>query len=188
MSHPFKIFIERYTEISSEVWGEVKAKIQSQQIPKGTLLLSEGDVCQHLYFVESGFLRFFEWHDGEDITKFFTESPYTFTSQRSFILGEPAKENIQALTDCIIWSLHRSSVEQLENNKQWRVFAEKIKEEVQFFTESIYTNLQRLTAEERYQYMLEKRPRLIQQVPQHYIASFLGIAPQSLSRIRKKLT
>jgi hypothetical protein len=72
--------------------------------------------------------------------------------------------------------------------KAWSTFVFKLREEVQFFTEELYVEARAMTAEERYSKMLERQPKLIQEVPQRHIASFLGIAPQSLSRIRKKLT
>ena len=73
-------------------------------------------------------------------------------------------------------------------SKSWAEFARKITQEVQFFTEEILLELQTETAEVRYEKMLEISPNLLQRIPLKYLASYLGIAPQSLSRIRKKIT
>jgi predicted house-cleaning noncanonical NTP pyrophosphatase (MazG superfamily) len=72
--------------------------------------------------------------------------------------------------------------------KSWTDFARKIIQEVQFFTEEILEELQTETAELRYEKMLKNSPTLLQRIPLKHLASYLGIAPQSLSRIRKKLT
>jgi len=72
--------------------------------------------------------------------------------------------------------------------KSWTDFARKIIQEVQFFTEEILEELQTETAELRYEKMLKNRPTLLQRIPLKHLASYLGIAPQSLSRIRKKLS
>jgi hypothetical protein len=72
--------------------------------------------------------------------------------------------------------------------KSWTEFARKIIQEVQFFTEEILEALQTETAEQRYEKMLKNNPMLLQSLPLKHLASYLGIAPQSLSRIRKKMT
>jgi hypothetical protein len=72
--------------------------------------------------------------------------------------------------------------------KSWTDFARKIIQEVQFFTEEILEELQTETAELRYKKMLQNSPALLQRIPLKHLASYLGIAPQSLSRIRKKMT
>ncbi|MFK7972058.1 MAG: Crp/Fnr family transcriptional regulator [Bacteroidia bacterium] len=185
--HPFHRFIHSYVNMSTETWQQVEGCIVYKALSKGEVLLKTGEVCRHLYFVEEGFLRFFIWKNGEDVTKFFTEAPYVFTSQRSYLTASPATESIQAITPCTMWMMTKEDAEALNVIPSWNEFTVKIKGEVQFFTEEIYTDIQTRTAEERYRYLLEKRPALIRNVPQQYIASFLGIAPQSLSRIRKKM-
>ncbi|MEO0528832.1 MAG: Crp/Fnr family transcriptional regulator, partial [Bacteroidota bacterium] len=159
-----------------------------REFKKGELLLEEGDVCNHLSFLENGLLRFFIWHDGEKMSKFFTIAPYMFTSQRSFNLRIPAKESIEALEDSSLWQIGYEDNQKLLKMEVWNTFAHKVTQEVQFFTENILENLQSKTAERRYREILEKNPLFIQRIPLKHLASFLGITQQSLSRIRKNIS
>jgi len=157
------------------------------EVPANHLLLKEGEICRHLYFVDKGLLRYFFLKGGEEISKFFTVAPYFFTSQRSLSAETPATESIETLTACTLWRMSQEDGFRLLVNTGWAEFVRKLLQEVQFNTEALYTEAQTLTAESRYQHLLAEQPYLIQHVPQKYLASYLGIAPQSLSRIRKKL-
>jgi CRP-like cAMP-binding protein len=181
-------FIENYTSLPTEEWKQILEQFEKRAIEKDEIILQEGKVCRHLYFVESGLLRFYINKDGNDITKFFTEAPYFFTSQASFNSQKPANENIQTIEKSIIWQITFKQANELYKLKSWTDFARKIIQEVQFFTEAILEELQTETAEFRYQKMQKKNPKLLERIPLKYLASYLGIAPQSLSRIRKKLT
>lgn len=183
----FRKFIENYTTLSNKEWEEISACFQQRTLQKGEILLQEGDVCRHLYFIESGLLRYFIIKDGNEITKFFTEAPYCFTSQVSFTSETPAAENIQAIEKSVIYQTTLKQANDLLEFKTWNTFIRKLIQEVQYYTEEILQELQTETAEKRYRKMIEKNPSLLQRIPLQYLASFFGIAPQSLSRIRKKI-
>ncbi|MBX2876644.1 MAG: Crp/Fnr family transcriptional regulator [Saprospiraceae bacterium] len=185
--HPFRQYIERYTHLPAQEWQKIQPLLQPIKIPTGYTLLEEGKQCRHLYFLENGLLRFFVWRDGKDITKFFTTAPYCFTSQRSFTQEVPATENIEALTNSTLWSLDRRAAFDLLENPAWSTFVRQLVQEVQFYTEQILEEIQQETAEQRYRKMLFNGDPLLQEVPLKHLASYFGIAPQSLSRIRKKI-
>lgn len=185
--HPFRKYIETYTPISNQDWEIIAAVLEKRVIAIDELILEEGKICRHLYFLESGLLRFFVWKDGRDVTKFFTKAPYSFTSQRSFNFKTPATENIQAIEKSVIWQIRHEDTFQLLELKSWNTFIRKLVQEVQYYTEQILESIQNETAEDRYRRMLKEGNPLLQRVPLKHIASYLGIAPQSLSRIRKKL-
>ncbi|HET8861211.1 Crp/Fnr family transcriptional regulator [Marivirga sp.] len=185
--NPFKTFIENYISISDTDWEQISACFEKRFLEKGEMLLQEGEICRHLYFIESGLLRYFINKEGDDITKFFTEAPYCFTSQASFTAAKPANENIQAIEKSIIWQTTLKQANDLLELKSWNTFIRKLIQEVQYFTEEILQEIQTETAENRYIKMIETSPQLIQRVPLKYLASYFGIAPQSLSRIRKKI-
>ncbi len=182
-----KQFIERYTIIPLNEWAEISSCFEKRIIDKDELVLEAGKICKYLYFVESGLLRFYINRNGNDITKFFTEAPYFFTSQLSFNSQQPASENIQAIETCVVYQISFQQSNELFKLKSWTDFARKITQEVQFLTEEILEQLQTETAEFRYEKMLINHPELLQKIPLKYLASYLAIAPQSLSRIRKKL-
>lgn len=180
-------FIENYTAVSDTEWKEISNCFTQQTLQKDEILLQEGKICRHLYFIESGLLRYFINKDGNEITKFFTEAPYCFTSQVSFTFEKPATENIQAIEKSIIWQTTLKQANDLLELKSWNTFIRKLIQEVQYYTEEILQEIQTQTAESRYKKLLETNPTFLQRVPLQYLASYFGIAPQSLSRIRKKI-
>ncbi len=184
----FRKFVEQYEKIPDADWELISARFRKNILPKNCNLLEQGKICKNLYFLENGLLRFFVLRDGTESTKFFTIAPYCFTSQASFNLKKPANEYIQTIEKSIIWETTYKENEELLNLKSWNSFARKITQEVQFFTEEILEELQTETAENRYQKLLNNQPELLQRIPLKHLASFFGVAPQSLSRIRKKLT
>ena len=186
--HPFRLFIETFTSLKEEEWSSIAACLTRKYYKKEEILLTAGTVCKKLYFLESGYLRYFLLIDGEEVTKYFTEPPYCFTSQRSFDHQIPTDDYIQALEDSHVWEMNRSDAFALCRYASWNEFIRKLVLEVQFYTEEIMNELQSKTAEERYSELLTNGSLILQKVPLKYIASYLGIAPQSLSRIRKNLT
>jgi CRP-like cAMP-binding protein len=99
----FRQFIENYTTLSDKDWKQITVCFEKRVVEKDEILLQEGKTCRHLYFIESGLLRYFINKDGNNITKFFTEAPYCFTSQVSFTAEKPSTENIQAIEQSVIW-------------------------------------------------------------------------------------
>jgi CRP/FNR family transcriptional regulator, anaerobic regulatory protein len=183
--HPFRQFIHNYIPLSNEDWASVEAHLVRMEVKKETILLEEGKICRYLYFLESGLLRFFILKNGNDVTKYFTDIPYCFTSIKSFEAQIPATESIETLEDSVLWAMTFDSVQSLQNLPSWNTFSRKLIQEVQTFTDEILEDLQTETAENRYKKMLFDNDPLLQRVPLKHIASYLGIAPQSLSRIRK---
>ncbi|MHA7128833.1 Crp/Fnr family transcriptional regulator [Algoriphagus namhaensis] len=181
-------FIEKYASLPTDEWKQISDCFEKRVVKKGEIILQEGKVCRHLYFLESGLLHFYINKDGNHITKFFTEAPYFFTSQASFNSQKPANENIQAIEKSVLWQISFQDTYDLYKLKSWTEFARKIIQEVQFFTEVILEELQTETAEFRYAKMLKNEPEFLNRIPLKILASYLGIAPQSLSRIRKKLS
>lgn len=184
--HSYRQFIQRYCSITNTEWIKVEGCLTRREITKGELLLREGEVCQQVYFLESGLLHYYINSDGTNLTKFFTVAPYCFTSQRSFNQRIPATENIAAIENAVVWQMSAEDAFRLRKSGGFGDFVAKLTQEVQFFTEQIIEELQTMTAEERYWKMMAEGDPLLSRVPQKILASYLGIAPQSLSRIRKK--
>lgn len=183
----FRSFLSHYASVPEADWKQVAACFERKIFEKDETLLEEGKICRYLYFIESGLLRYFVWKDGKDLTKFFTEAPYCFTSQLSFTTEKPAKESIQAIERSVIWQTTLQQANDLLELKSWNIFIRKLIQEVQVYTEEILEEIQTETAEQRYVKMLTQQGDFVQRVPLKYLASYLGIAPQSLSRIRKKI-
>ncbi|MBN2730194.1 MAG: Crp/Fnr family transcriptional regulator [Bacteroidales bacterium] len=184
----FKSFIEKYTPVSESDWELIENVFERKECKKHEFILEEDQICRHFWFLESGLIRFFYHVDGEDITKTFTIAPFVFTSRISFRKQEPANEGIQVLEDAIIWQCSKEGYLRLEKLNSWNIFMRKILNEIQEFSEVFYKEAKTMTAEARYRKLLQDYPAdLIQKIPLKHISSLLGVAPQSLSRIRKKV-
>jgi CRP-like cAMP-binding protein len=187
MNH-FRRFIEIYTQLPDDELKVIEQAFERKEFAKNEMILTEGCICRHFYFLEEGLIRFFITHDGDDITKFFTTSPYCFTSKDSFRNHVPALENIQALTKVVVWQTTFNQANELLSLKSWNTFTRKFVHEVQTHTEQLVWEMKTETVEARYKKLCETYPELIKKIPLKHLSTFLGIAPQSLSRIRKKLT
>jgi len=185
--HAFRLFINQYISISQADWEKIESILYEKKVEPNEVMLEVGAVCNQIYFLEKGLLRYFVWKEDKEITKYFTEAPYTFTAQQSFNQQMPSKEGIAAIESSTLWCIDRQDSQALWQLESWAAFIKKLIEEVRSYTDDIIEDLLSKTAEERYAYLLDHEPQLVQRVPLKYLASYLGIAPQSLSRIRKQL-
>ncbi len=182
-----KNFIEKYTEVPDNEWKIISAAFERKIYAKNKNIVSEGEICRYFWFLEEGLIRFFTFNDGNDTTKFFTVAPYCFTSKNSFRNRVPARENIQTLEKCTVRQISLEKANELLELKSWSTFTRKFVNEVQEHMEDLLTGIRTQSAEQRYIDLQKKYPQLIQKIPLKHLSTFLGIAPQSLSRIRKKL-
>ena len=152
--------------------------------------MQEGDVCKYIAFVEKGFLRCFTIDDkGNENTLQFAFEGWWISDQYSFLTNTPSKYNIDALEDCELLLLTKESEDQM---------LEKIPRLERYFRillqNSLIATFKRLesslndTAEERYNRLIVNCPTIAERVPQHMLASAIGITPETLSRIRKQLS
>jgi CRP-like cAMP-binding protein len=179
-------FIENYTKLPDSDWQIIQQAFVRREFAKNEILVEEGQVCKYFYFLEKGLVRYFINSDGNDVTKFFTTAPYCFTSKNSFRNQIAADESIQALDDLVIWQTTFKQANELLELKSWGEFVRKFLHEVQNHFEEELMEVKSKTAEQRYFMLLEKHPAEVDKIPLKYLSSYLGIAPQSLSRIRKK--
>ncbi|CCH54687.1 putative transcriptional regulator, Crp/Fnr family [Fibrisoma limi BUZ 3] len=156
-----------------------------RELKKGDLFLQEGQISQQLGFVEKGLFHYFCNRNGDEITSY-TAGPGDFlVSLSSFLRQRPARETIRALTDSVVWAIHKRGFDQLRRDAPpFEAFYVGVLEEQIVCIEDSRFNLLTLTAEERYQKLLEEEPNLLQEVPLQYLASILGVTPRHLSRIR----
>ena len=156
-------------------------------VAKNNFLSREGDTERYLYYVIEGILRIYYLHDGEEVCVGFSYDDTLICSYPSFISNQPAEYYIEALTDLRLIGISRDDFYDLINSssnmeKCWRRFTEeallgKIKRETEMLT---------FTPEERYARLWNRSPHLFQLVPQKYIASYLGMQPETLSRVKRK--
>ncbi len=182
--------IEKRIHLTDEEFDVSSKYFVPKKIRKHQFLLNEGDVCKYLGFVNSGCMREYtiDRNGTEHINQFAIEDWWT-SDLNSFLSGLPATRNIDALKDSEVLLLEKSAREELFNAcpKMDRFF--RILLEANYITtHQRVTDMLSQTAEERYLKFIKNYPKLIEQIPQNQIASYLGITPQSLSRIRKELS
>jgi CRP/FNR family transcriptional regulator, anaerobic regulatory protein len=165
-----------------------KSKLQVKQLGKKQTILQEGNVCKHAYFINKGCFRYYYNIEGQENTgQFFFENSW-YTDYESYLTGKPSKQNIETLEPSELVLLAKADLQQLfieipKFEKFGRIMAENAFLGLRNRNEML-TNQ---TAEERYLNLIKERPKVFERVPQHYIASYLGIQPPSLSRIRKRI-
>ena len=190
MFNLLRTHIEKRVHISDEEFEVVSKFFIPKKLRKKQFLLHEGEVCKNIGFVNSGCLREYTIDNkgSEHIIQFAIED-WWISDPNSFLSGLPSTYNIDALEDSKVLLLEKSAREKLLDScpNMERFF--RILIETNFVaTQRRITDSLSTSAEERYVKFIKTYPKLIEQVPQNHIASYLGITPQSLSRIRKELT
>ncbi|GAL83821.1 hypothetical protein MYP_1049 [Sporocytophaga myxococcoides] len=174
--------------IAPEDLKTIVSFFKPETIKKNDYFLKSGKSCDKLSFVQSGFLRIFVETEKRDVTQWITTQGYFVTDLSSFVLGSPSRWTIQALTDTKVQSIYKEDYQNLNMLvSQWPVLEKLFI--VHCFTimeDRIFSHLS-MTAEERYQFFFEHNRELFNQVPLQYIASMLGMTPETFSRIRKKM-
>jgi CRP-like cAMP-binding protein len=160
---------------------------QRVKIKKGDYLLHSGRLCDKLCFVRSGLLRCFSFTKNKEITQWIFTKGYFATDLASLIFNTPARWSIQALTDTELYIISKENYTSLKSViPKWTEVERLVL--VKYFTnmeERIYCHLS-MTAEERYNLFFDRNRELFNQAPLQYLASMLGMTPETLSRIRNK--
>jgi CRP-like cAMP-binding protein len=169
------------------IYPDYKKHFRLEKFGKGSFLLQEGTVCNHFWIVEQGILRCFHRRDtSEVVTYFWFPEDFVF-STRSYLLQEPCRDNIQALSDITVYAVSRKDFEELCSKFPIiRDIRDVMVEMHTMWLEERLLSMQCCSASERYMQLLEEEPQLIQQIPLTHIASYLGITIETLSRIRNK--
>ena len=180
-------YINSYFGVKQEELVRIASFFKPQTIKKGDYFLKMGEQCQQMSFVQSGFMRVFADLPDKEVTQWISSKGYFITELSSFIFQTPSRFHIQALTDTELYSINKEDYNKInEHVAQWPVLEKLFI--VRCFTimeDRIFSHLS-MSAEERYQYFFNQNKELFNQVPLQYLASMLGMTPETFSRIRKK--
>lgn len=158
------------------------------QLKKNDLFVKEGSVCKYFCFIESGILQHSITVLGEETTTYIALKNTLTSALNSFKNNVPSRKNIKALSPCNLLVIKREAFHYLlKSNKAFYRFYYNLIENQIFLIDDHRINLLTLTPEERYQNLIQTEPTLLQEVPLHYLASFLGISTRHMSRIRKNI-
>jgi CRP-like cAMP-binding protein len=180
--------VAKHIALSHEETNRFTNLLIYNEVPKKTILLAEGQTCKQLSYVHSGVLRSYCLDkEGKESTIMFAVADWWVTDMYCYLNQKPAMMYIEAMEDSCIYNLSR------ENFDTLFTLIPKFERFFRILMQNAYTREQlriienlTLTAEERYDRLINKYPQFVQQVTQKQIASYLGITPEFLSAIRKK--
>lgn len=181
-------FISQYVTVSEEELKEITSQFKSKSLKKNEYVLMPGNTCRDLVFVKKGCLRLYYLKDDFEISVWFAFPGSSAIEMVSFISETPSNYFIQAIEDSEILYLAKTSINKLyKSQPKMQEMMKNFWEDVIINLLSRFTALQTDPAEKRYRELLNK-PTFLEKIPQKYLASFIGVTPTSLSRIRKKIS
>jgi len=181
--------ISNLIKFTDSEWLEISKDFIEKKIEKGDFLIEEGEYCNYVSFIDEGLLSYYYLVDGKKyIRGFFFDNDF-ISSYTSFLTNEKSKAYIQALENTSITLIHKDKLSQLyQKNSKFQQLGRMFTEHLFMLVSEKYEDLLLKSPEERYLNLIENRSNVIQNIPQYMIASYLGITPEALSRIRKRLT
>ncbi|AEM70378.1 putative transcriptional regulator, Crp/Fnr family [Allomuricauda ruestringensis DSM 13258] len=175
--------------ISPPDWDIFSSKLTLHHYSKKSVLLNKGEVENHLSFVEKGIVRLYIPQEDGDLTFGFVFGGAFVSAYDSFITQTPAEYVVETITDTVLWQLNYKDLQEVyASSAIGNLIGRKASEELFLKKSKRELSLLRDSAEQRYLNLFEERPELIRQIPLKYIASYIGITPQALSRIRKRIS
>ena len=187
MIDAFKEYLNSFITLTDNEVTSLTSKLVHKELRKKELFVRAGDICSKILFFKSGYFRFFHFdYNGNEITSDFIFAPGIITSYTSLLTGKPSFVNVQVMEDIEILELKKSDLYYLYNQYQnFEKLGRLIAESVAKSSEEHLFLLLNQPAEVRYKKLVEKYPQFIKNIPLQYIASYLGITQETLSRMRK---
>jgi CRP-like cAMP-binding protein len=185
----FRTAINRFVKLEDADWELLLPHLEERQLAKGDIFAREGKIAKDIGFIIEGNMRHYYTRDGEEKTTYFYFEGHFVSAYISCIRKAPSDLTIEAISDCRLLVFNYKDLQQLyEVSHKWERFGRLIAEYLAFGLEERMTGLLMLSPEERYIQLLESNKyKIIERIPQHYVSSYLGITPVSLSRIRNRL-
>ena len=166
-----------------------KQYFEPVSITKNQIIEKEGEIPRYLYFIASGFIRLFHYNDlGDEVTTHINCPPGFLTSYSHFVNQTKSNEIVECITNCELLRITKDNLDYLtESSAAFKSFSIWVFQQAITYNETRAKELAILTAEQRYRKLIETYPAIIHNAPIRYIASFLGMKPESLSRIRRQM-
>lgn len=175
-------------KIPPEAMKAVTARLKMHEYNKKDLLARSGEVCNRWFFIGEGLVRVFYERNGEEITELLAPEGWAYTPFESYYGGRTCKANIEALEPCVVFTLDKEDLTELfKDYPQLAIITSAILKRFLMYTQHRVDSLLFETAEEKYEKLLSDIPKVLLRAPSIYVASFLGITPETLSRVRAKM-
>lgn len=184
-----KKYLEQFPHFTPSSFENALPFLQEQEVKAGEYLLHQGKICNRIAFIEKGLFRLFYLHDGKEITTCFCKEDTITCSYQSMLTQQPSEMAIQAIEDSKVISFSYESLQKLYQTDLFWQQVGRLAAENEFIIAECYNRfLNTLSARDRYLQIMESDPELLQRVPLNYLATYLQITPETLSRIRKKIS
>jgi len=182
-------YFEKNFELTEQDWQIFSSKLIQREFEKKHLLLRQGQIENHLSFIQQGIVRFYIANQSSDLTFSFAFHNSFVSGYNSFLTRSPSSYYIETLTNTVLWQLtyedlqeiyrHTNIGNAIGRHASEDLFLKKSQRELSLLNE---------TAQERYINLFAEQPQLLKEIPLKYIASYIGVTPQALSRIRKRIS
>lgn len=184
---PLAAFAKHIYPVSDETATYINLHSYSLQVDRGEYLLKTGEICQHLYFIRKGAIRGYIKEGSKEVTTWITPENEMVTSIRGLSSQDPSLENIQAIEHCELVAAPFEALQYLyENHIEMNIVGRKLLEQYYRDAEERAFISRIPNAGKRYRHFLETKSNLTNRIPLKYIASYLGMTIETLSRIRSK--
>ncbi|MEL4308384.1 Crp/Fnr family transcriptional regulator [Joostella sp. CR20] len=182
-----EIIKANFGALTNEEIEILRSYFHEEELSKNDFFTQTGNYCKKLSLVKSGLLRIYRLSDGKEITQWISTPNYFTTEISSFFFDQPSRLSIQALTNIELLTIDKQSYLELKKQlPKWKeIETQFIAKCFAILEDRVFSHLS-LSAEERYNLYFEQNREIFNQVPLQYIASILGMSPETLSRIRKR--
>lgn len=181
--------IKKMVSLEDEAWNAFKDQLTYRKLKKHELLWEIGQVCKDVGFLTKGVMRYYFYRKDDEITgQFFFKNTFV-TDYASLITGKSTRITYQALEEVELLIISRNSLNELfDKYKSWERFGRLMAEHTIIVMQRVRADLTSATPKEKYLQLLKERPKVIERVPLHLIASYLDMTPEHLSRVRREIT
>ncbi len=178
----------KYSTMTHDELDVLESVLVPLKFSKGEMILKEGEICRYIYYIERGLIRQFYFKNGKQITEHLGEDRTMFMCIESLFREEPTKLQVEALEPTMVYALPKSKLEEVAmHNVNIQILYRKILEESLIISQ-VHADLVRFeTAQNRYKRMCKLSPQVILRAPLVYIASYLQMTPETLSRVRSSV-
>lgn len=175
----------KYSTMTHDELDILESILVPMKFAKGEMILKEGDVCRNIYYVEKGLVRQFYFKNGKEVTEYLAVEGNIFMCIESLFREEPTHLQIEALENTLVYCLPKRRLEEVAlHNVNIQILFRKILEESLILSQ-VHADLVRFeSAQDRYKKMCKQSPQVILRSPLVYIASYLQMTPETLSRVR----
>lgn len=189
----YEVFFQKFNDkvsLTAEEQDFLKKYLTPKKLRKKQYLLQEGDICKSICVVEKGALKAYVLDEtGQDRITAFALEGWTLGDLYSYIKQEPATLNIDALEDCELVLISKTAHDELlQKMPKYETYFRILMTDAYMALQKRTTNMISLPLEERYKALAEMYPAIIQRVPQHMIASYMGLSKETLSRVRGRIS